>query len=468
MSHGAQKPGPQAFIFSLKTDACIVVSSHVQILLCVGDKCFWITGLGFGTNFGLFFFKAGTCETTTSSCLSSLAGQYLECLSEQKGSFRTRRVERQKNPSGTLLEPESLSTQIAGQKSGPRSVFRALNLDVCVATASMSLLLLTQKPNLEEGIWSVFFGEGFLFKRESYRVEFCTPYPSTCPHPRMGKPAECRSEPGRPLPECGNGRFADLVKYLLEITWQGECELLLQCAIKRRPMVVIPFRQSSTVLQHLATQSKDVGKVSVLDGMFRDQAPATLLKHVGEVGKLCHFLGMGFFPTDVSGTYKFFLHPWTDRWLPARRLLGIAGPPDHPLMPAPSDQIASITRPLSASEAGSMLRKFLFGRKEQPAGRRVSANSVEATMLSYAAKFGLEAEARLQLAYHVGGLKPPHTHGRDAAAQLLTQLKKVLKAIREGSFRPYSTGSGRYPSQEVEEGPDLPSFTLVDLTRGDG
>ena len=430
-TQGAQKPGPQALLFSLDIDACVVVSSHVWILHSLGDKCFWMTRLGLGTNFGLFFCKAETCKTTTSSCFSSRAGQHLECRSEQKESFRTLRVERQRNPPGTRLEPGSLSTQIAGKKSGPRGVFRALNLDVRVATASMSLPGLTQKPNLEEGIWSVIFGDGILLKRELCSVEFYTPDSSTCPDPRMGKPAVCRREPDRPLPESVSDSFADLVKCFPEITWQGECELMLQCALTRWLMVVILFSQSSTVLQHLATQSEDVGKVSVLSGMFRDEAPATPSKHVREVSKLRHFLGMGFFPTDVFSTYKFFLHPWKDRWLRVRRSLGIAEPPDYPLMPAPSVQISSTMKPLSASEAGSMLRKILFGRKEQLAGRRVLANSMEATMLSCAAKFRFDVETRLQLACHVGGFKPPHTYGSDAAARPLLQLEKVLKAIRE-------------------------------------
>ena len=85
-------------------------------------------------------------------------------------------------------------------------------------------------------------------------------------------------------------------------------------------------------------------------------------------------------------------------------------------------------------------------------------------MLSFAAKFGLDAETRLQLAYHVGGFKLLHTYSRHAAAQPLLQLEKVLKAICEETFRPDSTRSGRFVCQPVEKEPELSSFTVVDLT----
>ena len=76
-------------------------------------------------------------------------------------------------------------------------------------------------------------------------------------------------------------------------------------------------------------------------------------------------------------------------------------------------------------------------------------------MLSFAAKFGLDAETRLQLAYHVGGFKRLHTYNRDAAALPLLQLERVLKATSEETFRPESTRSGRCVCQPVEKGPEL-------------
>ena len=102
--------------------------------------------------------------------------------------------------------------------------------------------------------------------------------------------------------------------------------------------------------------------------------------------------------------------PWADRWLEVRRSLGISLAPDHAMMPAPSSEGQPTQRPLSATEAGAWLRKVLFGNKDQLVHKRVSAHSMKATTLSYAAKFGVDAETRLQLAYHVGGFKMLHTY----------------------------------------------------------
>ena len=155
--------------------------------------------------------------------------------------------------------------------------------------------------------------------------------------------------------------------------------------------------------------------------------------------------------------------PWVDRWMEVRKHLNILMPPDHALMPAPSGGGQPTQRPLSATEAGAWLRKLLFGSKEQLEHKRVSAHSMKATTLSFAAKYGVDAETRLQLAYHVGGFKMLHTYSRDAAAQPLLELEKVLTAIREGRFRPDSTRSGRF-IQEPSDTHACESMEVVDLT----
>lgn len=155
--------------------------------------------------------------------------------------------------------------------------------------------------------------------------------------------------------------------------------------------------------------------------------------------------------------------PWVDRWMEVRKHLNIRMPPDHALMPAPSSGGQPTQRPLSATEAGAWLRKLLFGCKEQLEHKRVSAHSMKATTLSFAAKYGVDAETRLQLAYHVGGFKMLHTYSRDAAAQPLLELQKVLTAIREGRFRPDSTRSGRF-MQEPSVTKTCESMEVVDLT----
>eukprot|EP00435_Cladocopium_sp_Y103_P035239 s580_g9.t1 len=140
--------------------------------------------------------------------------------------------------------------------------------------------------------------------------------------------------------------------------------------------------------------------------------------------------------------------PWVDRWMVVRQAMGVKLPPKHALMPAPSLDGSPSRRPLTATEAGAWLRKLLHGSASQLDDRKLTAHSMKSTMLSFAAKFGLSAETRLQLGYHTSGFKMLHTYSRDAAAQPLLELERMLGAVREGSFLPDCTRSGRFVSCE--------------------
>ena len=139
--------------------------------------------------------------------------------------------------------------------------------------------------------------------------------------------------------------------------------------------------------------------------------------------------------------------PWVDRWMQVRRALNIRLPPEHPLMPAPAGDGSPLQRALTATEAGDWLRKILPGSKAQFENRRVTAHSMKSTCLSFCAKYGLTAEVRLQLGYHVAGFKMLHTYSRDAAAQPLLELERVLSAVRTGQFKPDVTRSGRFTTE---------------------
>ena len=89
---------------------------------------------------------------------------------------------------------------------------------------------------------------------------------------------------------------------------------------------------------------------------------------------------------------------------------------------------------------------------------------MKAATLSFAAKIGLDAETRLQLAYHVCGFRMLHTYSRDAAAQPLLQLERDLAAVRSGEFRLDSTRSGKFVEAPYEVAADVPVAPVVDLT----
>ena len=159
----------------------------------------------------------------------------------------------------------------------------------------------------------------------------------------------------------------------------------------------------------------------------------------------------------VAPSWGVAQRPWVDRWLEVRRRMGVKMPPMHVVMPAPSSDGSPCVRPLSATEAGGWLRKILLGSPEQSSERRLTAHSMKSTTLSFAAKYGLSAETRLQLGYHVAGFKILHTYSRDAAAQPLMELEKVLLEIRQERFKPDETRSGRF----VTTGKDLALETIA-------
>ena len=208
------------------------------------------------------------------------------------------------------------SPSIGYQKPGPQETFSNVNIDACVATASMSLHAWAPKPIWDEGIWSIIFGDVILLKSDFRSVEYYKPKPSTCLESWVAQLAECRRGLERSLPESVSDGCADVVRHIPGVTWQEERESTLQSALKRWLVVVISFNRSATVWQQLATESEAVGKILVLSDMFRGKAPATLLKRVRAVEKFCQFLGVGCFPADETSIYRFFQHERSTGALP--------------------------------------------------------------------------------------------------------------------------------------------------------
>ena len=95
--------------------------------------------------------------------------------------------------------------------------------------------------------------------------------------------------------------------------------------------------------------------------------------------------------------------------------------------------------------------------------------------MSWASKFGLEKHARLQLGHHATGDGTLNTYGRDFLAPALRRYEEMLAAVRNGSFYPDLTRSGRVQAlgqpvkvevsdDELVE-PGLTSFPLKALLR---
>ena len=138
---------------------------------------------------------------------------------------------------------------------------------------------------------------------------------------------------------------------------------------------------------------------------------------------------------------------WGALWLQARKDLGLKDPQDGgPMMPAPDSDMQVTDRSLESDEAGAWLRYILYGGIDKLQGRRVSSHSLKCTCISFATKFGASPNEILLLGYHCGGYQMAITYGRDAASPSVLLLEKVLKAVRDGRFRPDETRSGRFVS----------------------
>ena len=130
-------------------------------------------------------------------------------------------------------------------------------------------------------------------------------------------------------------------------------------------------------------------------------------------------------------------------WKLCRKMLGIADPPVLPFFPAPDSDGVPTVRGLGSDEATAWLRMIL---KESPGGSDVTSKSCKATMISWAAKRGVEPLSLQRLGYHAsGGLDI--VYSRDAQAPLILIVEKLLKEVREGLFKPDVTRGGRLVSE---------------------
>ncbi|CAK8988154.1 unnamed protein product [Durusdinium trenchii] len=144
---------------------------------------------------------------------------------------------------------------------------------------------------------------------------------------------------------------------------------------------------------------------------------------------------------------------WHDAWVRAREQLGLCaeGELSAPLCPAFDREGAPLPNGLTSGEGSELLRGLLRAHlgAEVP---HYTSHSLKTTLLSCAAKFGLDLASRRILGYHLApGAKTAETYARDCMAAPLRQLLGVLEAIRAGSFQPDVTRSGMFSVEESAE-----------------
>ena len=147
--------------------------------------------------------------------------------------------------------------------------------------------------------------------------------------------------------------------------------------------------------------------------------------------------------------------PWTDQWLAARAGAGLpdvsSDSKDFPLMPAPLLTGGWSKRPLNASEVRKWLGELLRIGDSEANLLDLGSHSGKATALSWMAKIGASPVVRRHLGYHVEpGEITMLTYSRDAAAEPLRQLVKMIHLIRIGHFNPDRSRSG-YMSADLRK-----------------
>ena len=90
--------------------------------------------------------------------------------------------------------------------------------------------------------------------------------------------------------------------------------------------------------------------------------------------------------------------PWIEQWLKVRQRMSLSLD-EGGVMPAPQPDGSPGCRPIDSQEGAGWLRLILFGDSSPLKDRKVASHSPKATLLSYAAKRGLDISLRMQLGY---------------------------------------------------------------------
>lgn len=180
------------------------------------------------------------------------------------------------------------------------------DVSACVEAAYAMLPPDPPKPIWEQGVFADIFGDGVFLKSSWTSLEpkrrplVSMPVTAVADETRASKKARVsdRLDP--------SVTYADIVAHKTDQTWQEEREAILQNALKRWLVVSTYFNAKTVIRVQLDCELTELGKLTLLADVFRGRAPATLLKRVRAVEKVCSWLGVGNFPPTEPLAYKFF------------------------------------------------------------------------------------------------------------------------------------------------------------------
>ena len=141
--------------------------------------------------------------------------------------------------------------------------------------------------------------------------------------------------------------------------------------------------------------------------------------------------------------------PWASAWQANRKRWRLAHEGDitnDPLLPEMLADGSLLPCNMGTARASSWLRALL-ARNEQvnpDSLLAISTHSLEATLLSWAAKAGMDTLERAILGYHSTGVnRSTLSYSRDAMAGPLRSLQGLIRSVRVKKFNPDDTRSGR-------------------------
>ena len=152
---------------------------------------------------------------------------------------------------------------------------------------------------------------------------------------------------------------------------------------------------------------------------------------------------------------------WAQNWLEVRELLKAPLHEEFPIMPAPNTAGEATKRPLTTKEVAEWIRLLLRRGGMAMGERRISSHSAKATILSYLAKYGAELSVREILGAHVSHLRSVIRYSRDALAEPLRVMARMLADIRNGVFMPDTTRSGYFAMNMNPSTEELDSTVIL-------
>ena len=136
---------------------------------------------------------------------------------------------------------------------------------------------------------------------------------------------------------------------------------------------------------------------------------------------------------------------WGVKYVLARKSAGTTADDGSCLVPAVAEG-GILNAPYTTNEFSIALRSLLctLGFSEDEV-KNIGAHSLKATVLSWAAKYGMEKDHRRLLGYHVAaGDRSADTYARELLAAPLRSMSLMLAKIRDNKFDPDATKSGYF------------------------